>query len=136
MPPVIPLGPPFAGGRRRVLYIFSETAGGPGTTEAIAWHSGKLLYGPSRDPPANSSEHKDHTVTCGHIAEALDPDNVVLRKMAGPCSFLAGTVLASLADSLARGPTPPWLVRVGACLGCHFPTRNLRLRRGRPGLLL
>ena len=32
---------------RRVLYIFSETAGGPGTTEAIAWHSGKLLYGPS-----------------------------------------------------------------------------------------
>ncbi len=32
---------------RRVLYIFSETAGGPGTKEAIAWRSGKLLYGPS-----------------------------------------------------------------------------------------
>jgi hypothetical protein len=32
---------------RTVLYIFSETAGGPGTKEAIAWHRGKLLYGPS-----------------------------------------------------------------------------------------
>jgi hypothetical protein len=32
---------------RRVLYMFSETAGGPGTREAIAWHEGKLLYGPS-----------------------------------------------------------------------------------------
>ena len=32
---------------RRVLYIFSETAGGPGTKEAIAWHHGRRLYGPS-----------------------------------------------------------------------------------------
>ncbi len=32
---------------RQVLYVFSETAGGPGTREAIAWHSGKLLYGPA-----------------------------------------------------------------------------------------
>jgi hypothetical protein len=32
---------------RRVLYIVSETVGGPGTKEAIAWHSGRLLYGPS-----------------------------------------------------------------------------------------
>jgi hypothetical protein len=32
---------------RRVLYIFSETVGGFGTKEAIAWHSGQLLYGPS-----------------------------------------------------------------------------------------
>jgi hypothetical protein len=32
---------------RSVLYIFSETAGGPGTKEAIAWHKCKLLYGPS-----------------------------------------------------------------------------------------
>jgi hypothetical protein len=32
---------------RKVLYMFSETAGGPGTKEAIAWHKGELLYGPS-----------------------------------------------------------------------------------------
>jgi hypothetical protein len=32
---------------RRVLYMFSETAGGPGTKEAIAWYEGRLLYGPS-----------------------------------------------------------------------------------------
>jgi hypothetical protein len=32
---------------RRVLYIVSETFAGPGTREAIAWHNGRLLYGPS-----------------------------------------------------------------------------------------
>ena len=32
---------------RRVLYIVSETFGGPGTKEAIACHGGRLLYGPS-----------------------------------------------------------------------------------------
>ncbi len=32
---------------RRVLYIVSETAGGPGTKEAIAWSRGRLIYGPS-----------------------------------------------------------------------------------------
>jgi hypothetical protein len=32
---------------RRVLYIVSETFGGPGTKEAIAWHGGRPLYGPS-----------------------------------------------------------------------------------------
>jgi hypothetical protein len=29
------------------LYIFSESFGGLGTAEAIAWTDGKLLYGPS-----------------------------------------------------------------------------------------
>lgn len=32
---------------RRVLYIVIETAGGPGTREAIAWRRGALLHGPS-----------------------------------------------------------------------------------------
>jgi hypothetical protein len=32
---------------RRVLYVFSETFGGVGTKEAVAWHGGKSLYGPS-----------------------------------------------------------------------------------------
>ena len=32
---------------RRVLYIVSETFGGPGAAEAIAWHRSRLLYGPS-----------------------------------------------------------------------------------------
>jgi len=32
---------------RPVLYIFSETSAGPGISEALAWHEGKLLYGPS-----------------------------------------------------------------------------------------
>jgi hypothetical protein len=27
--------------------MFSETAGAPGTKEAIAWNKGRLLYGPS-----------------------------------------------------------------------------------------
>src|SRR5258708_7975474 len=55
--------------------------------------------------------------------------------MAGPFSFLAGAVLASLADLLADGPAPSWLVRVGPFLGGHFPARNLSLCLGRPGLL-
>jgi hypothetical protein len=59
-----------------------------------------------------------------------------LEGMAGPFSFLAGAVLASLADLLADGPAPSWLVRVGPFLGDHFPARNLSLRPGRPGLLL
>jgi hypothetical protein len=32
---------------RTVLYIFSETAAGARTKEAIAWHEGRLLYSPS-----------------------------------------------------------------------------------------
>ena len=32
---------------RGVLYMVSETAGGPGTGEAIAWRHGRLVYGPS-----------------------------------------------------------------------------------------
>jgi hypothetical protein len=32
---------------RRALYIVCETFGGAGTQEAIAWHEGRLLYGPS-----------------------------------------------------------------------------------------
>src|SRR5258708_25204624 len=55
--------------------------------------------------------------------------------MAGPFSFLAGAVLASLADLLADGPAPSWLVRVGPFLGGHFPARNLSLCLCRPGLL-
>lgn len=51
-------------------------------------------------------------------------------------SFLAGALLASLADLLADGLAPSWLVRVGTCLGGRFPRRNLRLCLGRPALLL
>ena len=32
---------------RRALYIVTETAGGPGTKEAIAWSRSRLIYGPS-----------------------------------------------------------------------------------------
>ena len=32
---------------RTALYIFSETFGGPGSTEAIAWTDGTVIYGPS-----------------------------------------------------------------------------------------
>jgi hypothetical protein len=61
---------------------------------------------------------------------------VVPERMAGPFSFPASAVLASLADVLADGPAPSWLVRVGTSLGRHFPARNLLLCIGRPGLLL
>jgi len=61
---------------------------------------------------------------------------IVLTMMTGTFSFSAGAVLASLADCLADGPAPPWLVRVGACFGGHLPTPTLRLRLGCPGLLL
>src|ERR1700747_3158682 len=54
----------------------------------------------------------------------------------GPFSFLAGAVLASLADFLADGQAPSWLVRVGTCLVLHFPGCNLRLCLDRLGLLL
>jgi hypothetical protein len=32
---------------RRVLYVFGETFGGPGTQEAIGWYQGRLFYGPT-----------------------------------------------------------------------------------------
>jgi hypothetical protein len=32
---------------RKVLYIFGETAGGPGTQEASGWQEGRLFYGPA-----------------------------------------------------------------------------------------
>src|SRR5258708_8665499 len=51
-------------------------------------------------------------------------------------SFLAGAVLASLANLLANGPAPSRLVRVGPLLGGHPRARNPGLCRGRPGLLL
>src|SRR5260221_14562810 len=54
--------------------------------------------------------------------------------MAGPFSFLAVAVFASLADLLADGPAPSRLVWVGPFLGGHFPARNLSLCLGRPGL--
>lgn len=34
-------------GDRRVLYVFGETFGGPGTQEAAGWDHGRLVYGPS-----------------------------------------------------------------------------------------
>ncbi|HEY2506315.1 MAG TPA: hypothetical protein VGI58_07345 [Streptosporangiaceae bacterium] len=33
--------------RRTALYLYSETFGGPGSSEAIGWKDGSLLYGPS-----------------------------------------------------------------------------------------
>src|SRR5262245_37983098 len=54
----------------------------------------------------------------------------------GPFSFLAGAVLASLADLLADGAAPSWVVRVGTCLELHFPACDLRLCLDGPGLLL
>jgi hypothetical protein len=51
-------------------------------------------------------------------------------------SFLAGALLASLADLLADGLAPSWLVRVGTRLGGRFARRNLRLCLGRRALLL
>ena len=42
---------------------------------------------------------------------------------------------ASLADFLADGPAPSWLVRSGTCLALHFPG-NHRLCLDRPGLLV
>src|SRR5579872_1953424 len=51
-------------------------------------------------------------------------------------SFRADALLASLADLLADGLAPSWLVRVGTRLGGRFPGCNLRLPLGRPALLL
>jgi hypothetical protein len=57
-------------------------------------------------------------------------------RMAGLFSFLAGAVVAGLADFLADGPTPSWLVWVGSFLGRHFPSRSLSSRLSPRGLLL
>jgi hypothetical protein len=32
---------------RKVLYVFGETFGGPGTQEAVGWCEGRLSYGPT-----------------------------------------------------------------------------------------
>jgi hypothetical protein len=50
--------------------------------------------------------------------------------------FVASVVLATLADLLADGQAPPWLVRVGARLALHFPAGSRELRRDRRGLLV
>jgi len=44
--PVAALARSISAGRK-ALYIVSETFGGPGTSEAIAWKDGELLYGPA-----------------------------------------------------------------------------------------
>lgn len=45
-PPVAALARTMSAGRT-ALYLISETFGGPGVKEAIAWTDGELLYGPS-----------------------------------------------------------------------------------------
>ena len=44
--PVAALARSLSAGRT-ALYIVNETFGGPGTSEAIAWKDGELLYGPA-----------------------------------------------------------------------------------------
>jgi hypothetical protein len=44
--PVAALARSISAGRT-ALYIINETFGGPGTSEAIAWKDGELLYGPA-----------------------------------------------------------------------------------------
>lgn len=44
--PVAALARSISAGRT-ALYIVSETFGGPGTSEAVAWRDGELLYGPA-----------------------------------------------------------------------------------------
>src|SRR5262245_4088138 len=87
---------------------------------AIAWTS--IRY------PGRASVSTPTTVTAG-VWSANRPARAAF-------SFLAGAVLASLADLLADGPAPSWVVRVGTCLELHFPACNLRLCLDRPGLLL
>src|SRR5262245_13652864 len=87
---------------------------------AIAWTS--IRY------PGRASVSTPTTVTAG-LWSANRPARTAF-------SFLAGAVVASLADVLADGPAPSWVVRVGTCLELHFPARNLRLCLDRPGLLL
>src|SRR5215467_3566087 len=58
------------------------------------------------------------------------------RPRRNPVSFPASAVPASLADFLADGPAPSWLVRVGTLLALHFPADSQRLCLDRPGLLL
>lgn len=50
--------------------------------------------------------------------------------------FPASAVLARLADLLADGQAPPWLVRVGTRLARHFPAGSRELCRDRRGLLV
>ena len=44
--PVAPLARRISAGRV-ALYLVSETGGGPGFTEAIAWRDGGVIFGPS-----------------------------------------------------------------------------------------
>lgn len=67
---------------RTALYIFSETFGGPGTREAIAWKDGKLLYGPSGtsdieadlQPGYHLAHGRDNAVNAGLRAIGVHAD--------------------------------------------------------------
>ena len=59
---------------RRVLYMVSETFGGPGAAEAIAWHRSRLLYGPSGTCDLEADLEPGY-----HLATADNAVNVGLR---------------------------------------------------------
>ncbi len=65
---------PSAVGRPAGLYIVSETFGGPGAAEAIAWHRGRLLYGPSGTCDIEADLEPGY-----HLATAENAVNVGLR---------------------------------------------------------
>ena len=58
---------------RKVLYVFGETFGGPGTQEAVGWCEGRPFYGPTgtcdleadREPGYQVAPHKDSAINGG-----------------------------------------------------------------------
>lgn len=74
-------------------------------------------------PPGNLSHR---------IVLAEDPAAIFL----GPPLLPASAVPARLADLLADGQAPPWLVRVGTRLALHFSAGRRELCRDRRGLLV
>ena len=62
---------------RRVLYIFGETFGGPGTQEAVGWEHGRLVYGPSGTCDAESDLEPGYRV----VPPSDSAINVGLRMM-------------------------------------------------------
>ena len=58
---------------RKVLYVFGETFGGPGTQEAVGWDEGRLFYGPTgtcdleadREPGYHGAPYRNSAINGG-----------------------------------------------------------------------
>jgi hypothetical protein len=88
---------------RRVLYVWGETFGGPGTQEAAGWDHGTLVYGPSATCDLESDREPGYRV----VPRSDSAINVGLRMMGVQAS--AGLDEYAATDLARHRFTEDWL---------------------------